>query len=220
MLEEYVNFLDGLNIRLNEYFDEQNEYIACSAGCNLCCTTSYYPLSKLEYEYVRVGFDNLKKSSQRLVKINIIKALSARILHVESGSKGNFAHECPFLIDKQCSIYNYRPIICRTHGLISTDEKNPNKKIFPKCGEYGFNYSKIWSKSLIFNDFIESSRQLGFKVEPKAYDIGYEKLKNEKKELEFGMVRMMFDWLLEELPDHKNLIDDLYNGRNIEKYIV
>ena len=52
---------------------------------------------------------------------------------------------CPFLINKECSLYKYRPIICRVHGLAYIYKDN-NVKL-PHCVNEGKNFSKQYKNN-------------------------------------------------------------------------
>ena len=57
-----------------------------------------------------------------------------------------FMHECPFLINNECSVYKYRGIICRTFGLLSSkDDETPK---VPFCAYEGLNYSNVLDTSI------------------------------------------------------------------------
>ena len=99
----YEKFLNNLDQKLNYYFDLQKEYIYCQKGCSLCCKNGDYPLSQLELEYLMQGYITLDNSLKIIIQNNI-----------KSMKKGSV---CPFLVNNECSIYKYRPIICRVHGL-------------------------------------------------------------------------------------------------------
>jgi Fe-S-cluster containining protein len=93
--------------KLNDYFSLRNEidllclkleeahkgHISCFAGCHQCCMDfSIFPV-----EFYSI----LQETDGRKININ----------HDVSRS------ECVFLIEGLCSIYESRPLICRTHGL-------------------------------------------------------------------------------------------------------
>ena len=54
-------------------------------------------------------------------------------------------YQCPFLINRLCSVYKYRGIVCRTHGLAWYDE-DENKIKLPYCVNIGLNYSKVFDR--------------------------------------------------------------------------
>ena len=68
-LEKYIEYTDILKNKLDIYFKDQKEFLKCKAGCDICCKSSYYPVSELEYEYVRMGLNNNFTAEER-EKIN------------------------------------------------------------------------------------------------------------------------------------------------------
>lgn len=128
---DYVGFLKEFDQRLKGYFESFGENICCKKGCSECCEKGDYPLTDIELEYLMQGYMKLPPAIKIKVQNNI-KGM------VKGGA-------CPFLINKECSVYKYRPIICRVHGL-AYFYKNERVKI-PHCVESGKNFSKIYDKS-------------------------------------------------------------------------
>lgn len=71
-------------------------YMQCRKGCDLCCMD--YSILPVEFHFIldQLKMEGLKKSPP------------------ESHEKSN---SCIFLTNNTCTIYNHRPVICRTHGL-------------------------------------------------------------------------------------------------------
>lgn len=130
----YVDFIKELDIKLKKYFDQQKDSICCECGCSACCEKGEYPISQAELEYLMQGYIALDNETKKTVQENIKNMVEGGI--------------CPFLIDKKCSVYPYRPIICRTHGLAYICNYNTVK--LPYCVNEGKNFSK----SYINNEFI------------------------------------------------------------------
>ena len=112
MLKRYESFLESFDKKLEEYFNNQNQYIKCKNGCSLCCEIGEYPFSRLEAEYIMNAFVKLDKATKDKIRQNIFELKTAK-----SEFKGErFLYKCPFLIDKKCSLYKSRGIVCRVHG--------------------------------------------------------------------------------------------------------
>ena len=135
MLKRYEEFLKNLDKRLDKYFEEQCEFVKCKAGCSACCEVGEYPFSKLELEYLLLGYSKLPLPTKILIREEITKLK-------KSNPK---MHKCPFLIDKKCSVYPYRGIVCRTHGLAWFDE-DKNRIMLPYCANMGLNYAKVFDR--------------------------------------------------------------------------
>ncbi len=135
MLKRYEEFLKILDKRLDKYFEEQCEYIKCKPGCSMCCEVGEYPFSQLEMEYLMAGFMKLPYDLKNKIKAEIDKLKRTRPK----------MHKCPFLIDKKCSVYPHRGIVCRTHGLAWYDEAE-NRIRLPYCVNKGLNYAKVFNR--------------------------------------------------------------------------
>lgn len=209
MLNRYINYLSELNSKLDKYFDEQREFISCKAGCALCCKTSYYAASEVEYAYVRIGLNNLSEEHQKIVRDKAIQSLKDRNTFLKSNPDTlKFSYECPFLINETCSIYEYRPMLCRSHGLIYNDVEKPGKINAPYCMTQGFNYSNVYNFET--KQFSEAKRiELNIKATPKSYDLSYSNMMDAAKDIEFGDVRMMIEWIIMDIPNYKEILKNI-----------
>lgn len=59
MFDNYEKFLSYLNERLERFFSQQKEYICCKEGCSLCCKTGVYPISEIEFLYLKSALSEL-----------------------------------------------------------------------------------------------------------------------------------------------------------------
>ena len=130
---DYREFLDDLDKRLEKYFELHKEHVKCSIGCSSCCENGDYPMSAIELEYLMQGYLTLKDEEKIIVQNNIKNV-------VKGGA-------CPFLIDKKCSVYPFRPIVCRTHGLAYICKDEIVK--VPYCVQTGKNYAKVYENGQI-----------------------------------------------------------------------
>ena len=135
MLQRYAEFLKILDKKLDGYFEEQCEFIKCKPKCSACCEVGEYPFSRLELEYLMSGFVKLPFGIKHEIKEEIkrLKAENPKM------------YKCPFLIDGMCSVYEYRGIVCRIHGLAWYDEAE-NKIRLPYCVNKGLNYAKVFDR--------------------------------------------------------------------------
>ena len=170
-LEAYCQFLRVVNKRINEHFEDQKEFICCKEGCAQCCKNAQYPCSKLEFEFLKIGFISLPLEQQKIIISNIEKIKN----EVKEHKEGKFTYTCPFLINDRCSVYNFRMIICRTFGLAYYEESN-----------------SLSSKK---------KEELHYKNEPVAYNLDMKNLKKkfgkDIMHLDFGEEKALIDWLLE-----------------------
>lgn len=111
------------------------------------------------------GYATLDNETKIIVQNNV------RI--IQKGGK------CPFLVDKKCAVYPYRPIICRVHGL-AYEFKDGMVKI-PYCANLGKNYSKVYKDGEIFIEPIKENLETAFVL----------------KDFTPIEIRNLYDWLKE-----------------------
>ena len=207
-LANYKAYLELIEERmLNKYFEQQKPYIFCKAGCSHCCEKGQYPVTKIELAYLLLGFSQLP-DEHKFEIIEKIKNLKKEKLKYEENSKKEennasdegFMYECPFLKDNKCSVYEFRAVICRTHGLmffVEDAKGNEPKNKIPFCVHLGLNYSNIYDEETkMLSD--EKMKALGITQEPLAYNLSLKTLFNneitQNLDFEFGEVRAMLDW--------------------------
>lgn len=193
--EKYQKYLDLIEGELNKFFEDQKDYLHCKPGCSICCEWGDYPFSQLEMEYAISGFKTLNDDEKAVIasRINKLKVQKAFSINM------HFMYECPFLVDKKCSIYEYRPIVCRTHGFMYS-YKDKDGNVTNKCAECvkkGLNYSNVYDseKEMISMQLWAES---GIKNKPEIYDISRDTLlDNEltaKLGIDFGETKSLLDW--------------------------
>lgn len=184
--ENYEIFLESVNKDLEKIFEHQKEYLCCKEGCSKCCERGNYPLSELEFNYLLSGYKILDIEKQNIIKNNI-KNLK---------NENRDSYVCPFLIDKKCSVYNYRPFVCRAFGVL-TEDANSNP-VFPFCASEGLNYSKIYDVKTSHLSF-ELVQKNNFKNFPKFFRLSNEVFMNlplaKKLNINFGKVKELIDFL-------------------------
>lgn len=194
MLKNYIKYLQFLNNKLSNFFEKQKPYICCKKGCGLCCKNAEFPYTEIEIQYLMIGAWQLDLESKKLIAQNIKK-----ISQEKAEFKGeNFKYDCPFLINNQCSVYDYRGIICRSFGLMNIGSDGRIK--VPFCCFKGLNYANVMEdgKSIISE---EKFKALGVKEIPSAFNVNYnflidsdfEKLFNFK----FGDKKPLIEWLID-----------------------
>lgn len=166
----YEHFLNKFDKKLVQYFKRDSAAIKCRKGCTLCCKNADYPLSFLEMKYLMQGFARLEKEKHDLVRSNIKKILS---------DTRTASYPCPFLVEGECSVYPYRPLTCRVHGLAYMRSDGIVK--LPECARYGLNYSQNFDGETV-------------NFEPIKEDLNLDKIFASEPELKFGEIHSMIDW--------------------------
>ena len=206
MLEKYKKYLQVLNIRLSECFEKHKQFIACYAGCGICCKSSYYAASKLEYDYVREGFNKLNDSQKEAIQQKALELLKERREFLKTNSDVfAFAYSCPFLVNNSCIIYEYRPLLCRAYGLMYKDVEKEGKLNIPYCANLDLNYANIWDKDLKRLS-PEKMFNLGLEGMPEAFDTSYSSLIRDAGDIDFGEVRMIFEWIIFDIPNYEEIV--------------
>ena len=97
-------------------------------------------------------------------------------------------HQCPFLINNECCVYEYRGIICRTFGICYYDDTKGYVRL-PDCVNEGLNYSQFYDKK---------SKTLNIADVPKInlrIDIVLNSELAKKYNLKSGEIRPMLEWI-------------------------
>ena len=195
MIEKYENYLEIIGASLQKFFTQQKPYIFCKEGCSICCETGEYPFSELEYNYAMIGYNQLSEEMKKNIQEKVDEIKKTKEISTEK----KFMHECPFLIEKKCSIYKYRGIICRNYGLVSysIDKNGETKYQMPCCCMDGLNYSNVYDEES--NTFSSKKwEETGIEVEPVSHNVGLNFLLNnnvtQDLELKFGEQKALIDW--------------------------
>ncbi len=96
-IQKYLDLRKEIDSTTQKLWESHGSNMACKKGCDLCC---------LNFDVFPIEFDAIKKQ----IKEEYPEVLNKTERAVEKGA-------CIYLKDHQCSIYNARPIICRTHGF-------------------------------------------------------------------------------------------------------
>ena len=159
---DYHTFIKNFDKTLKKYFEQQKKYVCCQRGCADCCKKGDYPLSEKELYFLMEGYSKLSTGTKKIVQANL-----------NCFTKGG---QCPFLINNECSVYQYRPIVCRVHGLAYLVE---NTVILPHCANEGKNFSKEYKNDEVLVEPIKENLEQLYIAE--KYNL--------------GETRNIFDWI-------------------------
>ncbi len=97
--------IETLQENASGFFDKiqskHSQQMECKSGCAKCCYTDI-SVFDVEADLVREWFNYLDESKKNEI--------------IEIWKTKNNDGACTFLYDEKCSIYEVRPIICRTQG--------------------------------------------------------------------------------------------------------
>lgn len=102
-----------LRSAVDKHFDaallRQPKAMQCALGCSGCCKSG---LSVFRLEAARIieALDTLRQNAPNLRET--IREQGESALH-----QGSDPAHCPLLVEDRCSVYDERPLICRSHGL-------------------------------------------------------------------------------------------------------
>ena len=86
----------------------------CSGCEENCCRSRFYHYTYLEYLYLLEGVNRLEPARRLSVRESAATVRQQDLLHP------NGVHSrplCPLNLEGRCSLYPYRPMICRLHGI-------------------------------------------------------------------------------------------------------
>src|SRR5215470_4777723 len=102
---EFIERVDRLTAKLQARY---SKHLVCSAGCSGCCH-HHLSVFAVEAEEARAAIESLPAPIRARVEEQ------AREVIVREAQDEPVA--CPLLVKDRCSIYESRPLICRTQGL-------------------------------------------------------------------------------------------------------
>ncbi len=116
-ISQYLDRLYEIYHEIDSAYSSAAEYYGFSCeGCQEnCCNTVFYHHTLIEYFGVLEGFDTLPEP---LKEEALGKAEEyVKTLNRYRGKEEQIKLMCPLNFDGLCKIYEYRPLICRIHGL-------------------------------------------------------------------------------------------------------
>lgn len=105
LYQRLIDEAEQLTSQLNERY---RSHLKCGAGCSSCC---HHHLSIFQVEA-----ENIKPAIEALAP-EIRERVNRQAHDIEELEAKNEPVACPLLIDDHCSVYEARPLICRTQGL-------------------------------------------------------------------------------------------------------
>jgi len=100
----------------------------CSGCEENCCRSRFYHYTYLEYFYLFEGLNQLEPALRVSARRSAAK-VRQEVLVKKNGSRNR--PMCPLNLADRCSVYLYRPMICRLHGIPHELER-PGQEVL--CG--------------------------------------------------------------------------------------
>ena len=137
----------------------------------------------ISIDHVSIKF-NLSKDRVDSLKEYIIRFFKRTLFYDEFWALKDISLDikkgevCPFLHNKECTVYSHRPIICRVHGLAYLIKKNVVK--LPYCTNLNKNYTDLYKNEEFIGNPIEENLDTSEVL--KIFD--------------FGVIKNLYDWFL------------------------
>ena len=104
----------------------------CNGCRDNCCETLFFHHTHLEKAYLRHGFKTLSLSRKKEIKEKARQYIQAMAKTEAAGTPMRIM--CPVNKEGRCTLYRFRPMICRLHGIphqLTTPGAPPRKS--PGC---------------------------------------------------------------------------------------
>ena len=137
LLTAFLDRLRDIFAAIDQEYNRATEHyqFQCERCTDNCCLTRFYHHTYLEYYYLRMGFEKLgsRKKGEMLLKAEEVCRETAKADEKEMPVR----LMCPLNYDSLCTLYPFRPMICRMHGIPHQLQK-PGQKVIPGpgCGTF------------------------------------------------------------------------------------
>jgi Fe-S-cluster containining protein len=108
---------------------------ACNGCADNCCLTRFYHHTLLEVLYLAEGLGSLESGVRRAIHE---RALTVSADMDDADRRGEALRiMCPLNQNDRCTLYPYRPMICRLHGIPHELQRSGGNPIMnPGCDEF------------------------------------------------------------------------------------
>jgi len=137
LLTAFLERLRDIFTAMDQEYNRATEHyqFQCDGCADNCCLTRFYHHTYLEYYYLRRGFEKLDSRQKGAI---LSKAEEVRRDNAKSDEKEmSLRLMCPLNFDRLCTLYPFRPMICRMHGIPHELQK-PGQKVIqgPGCSTF------------------------------------------------------------------------------------
>ncbi|MFQ3574267.1 MAG: hypothetical protein SNJ53_06510 [Thermodesulfovibrionales bacterium] len=130
----FINKIRNLYSTIDAMYEVASRHYAFSCeGCDAhCCKTRFYHYTCAEFLYLKAGFDTLDSSKKEYLK-SLAHRYESHYLNADEES----LQMCPLNEGGLCILYEWRPMICRLHGLPSeTQDINMTATFYGGCESF------------------------------------------------------------------------------------
>jgi Fe-S-cluster containining protein len=106
----------------------------CNGCADNCCMTRFYHHTQLEYLYLLEGLRTLESNVRRTIYEKAL-TVSAKMESADGQGKA-LRIMCPLNRQGRCTLYPYRPMICRLHGIPHELQRAGGRIMNPGCAEF------------------------------------------------------------------------------------
>src|SRR5262247_3450379 len=107
-MSSYRKFIEQVDLLIAKLQARYSKHLVCRAGCAGCCH-HHLSVFAVEAEEARAAIETLPAPIRARVEEQAREVIKRE-------AQGEPV-ACPLLVDDRCSIYEFRPLICRTQGL-------------------------------------------------------------------------------------------------------
>lgn len=133
--QKYLKIRDSIDNSCKKLWGIHSKHMKCRKGCSMCCQS---------FKVLPVEFNTIQKAiAGKDVQVN------------KKASEG----QCKFLVNNSCSIYENRPVICRTHGypLVRINEETEAYEVsYCELNFVGYPLEKFKHTNVFFEDTANS----------------------------------------------------------------
>lgn len=112
-IDRFKKILASMDLKYKEAADYYG--FDCKGCEDNCCFTRFFHHTLLEYLYIMEGYGRLDRAKQVEVKRRALEVCRKTDEDDEKGIPVRVM--CPLNFDGLCLMYEYRPMICRLHGI-------------------------------------------------------------------------------------------------------
>ena len=157
--EKYAPQIDDIYKQMDHAYKESADaYDFVCNGCeDNCCNTHFFHHTHIEFGYLVIGLRQLPVYQQNRVIETAHKVCEKTQKQLASNERVWLL--CPLNEQGKCNLYNYRPMICRLHG-IAHELKFPGKPVqyTPGCNAFSQHFN-----TLKLNDYYTLDRTPHYK---------------------------------------------------------